>query len=168
VGAYVSTLGHLPGAPDRYGGVDAIEWSVDGEPVVTCRHHWLWFSPAKNALLDDPAPGFSIDQSTSLDEPPAIPTLDGAREVGTFRWTLRESDINEHVNAVAYVERAENAAADAEADGRALRRAGIWFRRPSFTGDRSAALALSSGSEVLVGLADAESGKSLCTVSFGY
>jgi hypothetical protein len=176
VGTYVSTLGHLTAESDRYGGVDAIEWSVEGEPIVTCRHHWLWFSPAKNSLLDHPAEGFTVDQSEKLDLTPAPPSMDGAEEVDAFRWSLRESDINQHVNAVAYIERAENAVAEAEADrstgsgqgASELRRAGIWFQRPSFTGDRAMALALSRESDILVSLVAKDTGKSLCTVSFGY
>jgi hypothetical protein len=167
-GTFDCTVGHLTGATDRYGGVDSIEWSVDGEPLVTCRHHWLWFSPATNSLLDHPAPDFAIDQSEELAEPPVPPSLDGAREVSSFRWTLRESDINQHVNAVAYIERAENAVADADAEDQELRQAGIWFRRPSFTGERAVARAVTRESEVIADLVAAESGKSLCTVSFGY
>ena len=50
-------------------------------------------------------------------------------------WRRRETDVNHHVTAYAYLERAENALADARLDTGCLHRAGMWFRRPSRLGE---------------------------------
>jgi hypothetical protein len=52
-----------------------------------------------------------------------------------FRWALRETDMNNHVTFAAYLERAENALADAQLDAASPDRASIWFSRPSFAGE---------------------------------
>ncbi len=120
----------------RYGGHDAIHLVDEhGETLGHWTQHWLWFDPNKGTLLHEPAPGFNADQSEELPSAEAPPHSPIGAGGGRFRWTPRETDINHHVSASAYLERAENTLADAEFDTARLHRASMWFRRPSVIGD---------------------------------
>jgi hypothetical protein len=123
-------------ASRRYGGHDAIQLVGEhGETLGSWTQHWLWFVPNMGALLHEPAPGLSADQSVELPSAETPPHSTTGVEVGQFRWTPRETDINHHVTAYAYLERAENALADAKLGTHRLHQAGMWFRRPSRLGD---------------------------------
>lgn len=158
---YDDTLGAVRG---RFGGVDQITLSVNDQNVASVRHHWLWFNVSTNSLLTEPAPLTKVDQGAELPPQPRPPDRAGALHAGSFRWTTRETDRNKHVNAAAYIERAENAVADADADSVPRHRADIWFRRPAFRGDHMNALVRGMDTEVLVDLATAGSGESCSTV----
>ena len=136
----------------------------NGDVMATCRHDWIWFDRRDSAVATAPVPGVIVDQDDELTRPPRRPDTSGAEPVSTFRWTLRESDINRHVNVGAYVERAENAAADAAADTASLRKAALWFRRPSFSGDRMEARVLHDDASIVVDLVDATSRESCCVL----
>lgn len=136
---YRATLGFelgKDGAP-RYGGHDEIQLAcADGEPLALWRQHWLWVSQDRGALLDRPAPAVTAVQSAELPSPPRPPAVDPQdAAVGRFRWALRETDVNHHVNLAAYLERVENALADADLDSVPPDRASVWFRRASFAGE---------------------------------
>ena len=75
------------------------------------------------------------DQTEELPSTEAPPPSSARADGGRFRWTSRETDVNHHVTAYAYLERAENALADARLDTGCLHRAGMWFRRPSRLGE---------------------------------
>jgi hypothetical protein len=128
-------LDRRSGSP-RYGGHDTIRL-VDqhGHTLGRWTQHWLWFVPKKGTLLHEPAPGFNADQSEDLPSTEAPPRSPMSTRGGRFRWTPRETDINHHVSASAYLERAENTLADAKLDTYRLHRASMWFRRPSLLGD---------------------------------
>jgi hypothetical protein len=137
---YNVTLGFVRGRRSdmrRYGGYDDIELR-DAERVLLgwWSQHWLWFSQERGAPLDRPAPELEIDQT---DELPPVPTrpdsCSGNSVENRFRWALRETDINNHVSFAAYLERAENAVADAQLDVASPDRVSIWFSRPSFAGE---------------------------------
>lgn len=136
---YCATLGFELGGRGnarRYGGHDEIELTcADGEPLGWWRQHWLWFSQEHGALLDRPAPGIETAQSVELQPAPRPPDASAPAAAGRFRWGLRETDLNHHVTFAAYLERAENALADAQLDASPPDRASIWFRRPSFAGE---------------------------------
>jgi len=137
---YGATLGFVRGRQSdarRFGGYDEIELS-DAERVSlgAWSQHWLWFSHEQGAPLDRPAPGLEIDQT---DELPPVPTRpdssSGIAPEHRFRWGLRETDMNSHVTFAAYLERAENALADAQLDAASPDRVSIWFSRPSYAGE---------------------------------
>jgi hypothetical protein len=162
---YRSSLGFMAGPSERYGVVDSVDVELaNGDALATCRHHWMWFHRQRAVIAIEPVPGVIVDQDTELPRPPRRPETSDAEPLSTFRWTVRESDINRHVNVGAYVERAENAAADAEVDTAALRRAAMWFRRPAFSGDRMEARVLHDDSSVVVDLVDAASQESCCVL----
>jgi hypothetical protein len=137
---YGATLGFVHGRQSdlrRYGGYDEIELSdAERAPLGWWSQHWLWFSQEHGAPLDRPAPGIEIDQTDELPPVPARPDPSSASAAEhRFRWALRETDINNHVTFAAYLERAENALADAQLDAVAPDRASMWFRQPSFAGE---------------------------------
>jgi hypothetical protein len=71
------------------------------------------------------------------------------------------------VTASAYLERAENALADATLDARGLHRAGMWFRRPSRLGDlMTSAYEERDDDALLVALRREESHELCVTVRF--
>jgi hypothetical protein len=152
----------------RYGGRDAIQLVGEhGETLGGWTQDWLWFTPKVGTLLHEPAPGLRVDQSEELPSPEAPPPVSWGGNPGRFRWTPRETDVNHHVTAYAYLERAENTLADAKLDARGLHRAGLWFRRPSCLGD----LMISSYEELdddtlLVALTREESDELCVTVRF--
>jgi hypothetical protein len=158
---YDDTLGAVGG---RFGGVDQITLRVNDQKVASVRHHWLWFNVSTSSLLTGPAPLTKVDQGAELPKPPRPPDRAGALPAGSFRWTTRETDRNQHVNAAAYIERAENAVADAGADSVPHHRADIWFRRPTFRGDQMNALVRGMDTNVLVDLVAAGSGESCSTL----
>jgi hypothetical protein len=120
----------------RYGSHDGIQLVGEhGESLARWTQHWLWFAPTTGTLLEEPAPGLRADQSEELPSTEPPPRLSSGVGGTRFRWTQRETDVNRHVTAYAYLERAENAMADAGLAARGHRRAGLWFRRPSFLGD---------------------------------
>jgi hypothetical protein len=137
---YGATLGFVRGRESdlrRYGGYDEIELSdAERAPVVSWSQHWLWFSQKRGTPLDRPAPGLEIDQTDELPPAPARPDASsGSAAEHRFRWALRETDINNHVTFAAYLERAENALADAQLNAASPDRVSVWFSRPSFAGE---------------------------------
>jgi hypothetical protein len=163
---YRSAVGFVPATSSRrYGVVDTVDVGLSNGPALaTCRHHWVWFHRERTVTAREPVPGVTVEQDAELDRPPRPPETSDATPVSTFRWTLRESDLNRHVNVGAYVERAENAAADADVDAAVLRRAALWFRRPSFSGERMQARVLHDDSAVVVDLVDLASQESCCVL----
>jgi acyl-CoA thioesterase FadM len=120
----------------RFGGHDAIRLIDEhGETLARWTQDWLWFAPKTGELLAEPAPELRTDQSDELPSPEAPPRSSAEAEGGRFRWTRRETDVNRHVTASAYLERAENAVADAGLDAGGLHEADLWFRRPALVGD---------------------------------
>lgn len=165
---YERQLGHTldrTGIARRYGGIDTT-WITDhaGLPLVQARHHWLWFRPQYGGLLTTPAPGFAADQSTELPAPPRRPAPPRPAATGTpFRWARRETDLNRHVTFSAYVERAENALADAGTDIGGQPCLAAWFRRPSFMADTMTTTTDSTHDTDTVGLVHKKSG-AVCAV----
>lgn len=140
---FATTLGALPGGdtrPPRYGGIDRVVLRDPGRPdgddvVARWTAHWLWFHALDDGgltLLHEPAPGVIVAQDSALEEPERPPRPGGAVPGLPFRWTARETDTNDHVFSLSYVERAENALADAGVDTAALHGWRAWYQRPSF------------------------------------
>lgn len=164
----VTTLGHQPaaaGKPARYGGVDRVEVrSADGPdgPVhATWTAWWLWFTlgAAGIQLLHEPAPGVLVDQDDMLDAPLPVPRLDGGDVASRFRWSSRETDMNNHVFFLSYPQRAENALADAGIDTSALHRWHAWFVRPSFLHEAMTAVVAPDADGWMVALRNDERGE---------
>jgi len=149
----------------RYGGHDTIRLVDEhGDTLGRWTQHWLWFVANKDTLLLEAAPGFNVDQSEELPSTEAPPrSLIGA-DGGRFRWTPRETDINHHVSAAAYLERAENALADARFCTYRVHGASMWFRRPSFLGDLMTSSFEELDDTLLVLLTRAESDELCVTV----
>lgn len=138
---WTTHLGKFPDTmrPPRYGGVDMVALETrEGTSIARVRSTWLWFhipeDGSKPGTIDRPPPGFPVERS--LKPPPSPPELED-REVPLiqrFRWSERDTDLNQHVNSIAYWERFENALADW---GRSLPVPGsfaIWYRKPAFLG----------------------------------
>jgi hypothetical protein len=166
---YARELGYTldrHGQTRRYGGVDT-GWLIEhaGLPLARVRNHWLWFRPERGELLGAPAPGFAPDeQSTELPLAPGRPvTSPETVPGGRFRWSPRETDLNQHVTYSAYIERAENALADEKVDTTGLTRLEAWFRQPSFLDDAMTTTVESDEDTKTVKLVRTESG-TLCAV----
>ena len=167
---YGVTLGFLRSRRSdarRFGGYDEIELSdAERVPVGWWSQQWLWFSREHGAPLDRPAPGLEVDQT---DELPPVPTRpdpsSGTDAEHRFRWALRETDINNHVNLAAYVERAENALADAQLDAASPDRVSIWFSRPSFAGELMHSVISDDDGALLVQFSRAQSGELCATLA---
>jgi hypothetical protein len=132
----------LPGKPPRYGGIDDI-WLSDkaGQEAAHLQAYWLWFhhNPAgKPGTIAAPPPLFPPVER-DLPPHPQAPEAHGA-PAATFRWTRRETDLNQHVNSIAFIERAENALADAQVATPAAGRTEVWYLKPGFAGDEAEAL----------------------------
>lgn len=137
-----TTLGALPGSggrPPRYGGLDRVEVRdlgvQDGPVHARWSAWWLWFTAGEHGAihpLHEPAPKVVVDQDDVLDAPLPVPRIEGGVAASRFRWTSRETDMNDHVFFLSYPQRAENALADAGLDTGALHRWHVWFVRPSF------------------------------------
>ena len=168
--SYGASLGFVRGRRSeacRFGGYDEIELSdAERVPLGWWSQRWLWFSQEHGAPLDRPAPGLEVDQT---DELPPVPTRpdpssNTAAEHG-FRWALRETDMNNHVTFAAYLERAENALADAQLDPASPDRASIWFSRPSFAGELMHSVIGEDDGELLVQFSRAQSGERCATLA---
>lgn len=166
-----SVYGFVPGgddAPPRYGGTDRFD-VVDGDDTVVAvwRQHWFWHRPETGQLLHEPAPGVPVGQDQPVEPPPRRPRLDQPEARRWFRWTVRETDANRHINVLGYLERAENAIADA--DGLDLDAAGdahLWFRRPTFLADAMVADVGWGEDALLVELRRAEHDELCATLAF--
>lgn len=147
------------GKPPRYGGRDRLALRPADEPgapaVATWTAWWLWFRQGDGGrlrLLDEPAPGLLAEQDDRFDDMEPAPAVDAGEDASTFRWTSRETDLNEHVFFMSYVERGENALADAGVDTGTLHRWRTWFLRPAFLGERMTAQVEQRGDAFLVAL----------------
>lgn len=131
------------GRAPRYGGIDQVRFIDPERPagdqvVATWKGWWLWFRAGEHGsmrLLDQPAPGVALEQDDTLEEPERPPRLDAAEPGSRFRWTSRETDTNDHVFSLSFVERAENALADRGVDTGQVHRWQTWWLRPAFLGE---------------------------------
>lgn len=73
--------------------------------------------------------------------------------------------MNNHVTFAAYVERAENALADAQLDAPSLTRVSIWFSRPSFAGELMHSVLGDDDGALLVQFSRAQSGELCATLA---
>ena len=151
----------------RYGGYDEIEFSdAERVPLAWYTQHWLWFSQEHGAPLERPAPGLEIDQTDELPPAPARPDASsGSAAEHRFRWALRETDMNNHVTFAAYLERAENALADAQLDAASPDQASMWFSRPSFAGESMRSVIGDNDGAFLVQFMRGQSGELCATLS---
>lgn len=126
--------------------------SASGETALRWTAEVFWIH-ADGALagrpLEEPPPGLRHDQSRELEGPPPRPE-DTGEPAGTFRWTPRETDFNRHVYFQSYLERAENALADACHDPAGPTVWDVWFARPAFLGDEmTASIASADGTHTI-------------------
>jgi hypothetical protein len=156
------------GKPSRYGGRDIVGVAgADGALAAELTGHWFWFAqpPGKKpGTLKEPPPLFPPVERLLEPDPPA-PVVAGA-PANAFVWTRRESDLNQHVTSLAFVERAENALADA---GIKLPKTGVvevWYQKPAFSGGRTEAFVEEAEGVRHVRLADAESGVTSTVLRF--
>lgn len=139
---FSSRLGRFPatdGRPQRYGGIDSLDLFNAGSRIGGLTCSWLWFRLPENGkpgTLTEAPPEFPIERV--LPAPPAVVEPEGLREVSTFRWADRETDLNQHVNSIALAERCENTLADALPSRTALSSLEIWYLKPAFAGQAAA------------------------------
>ena len=165
-----STLGLYPpqgGKPARYGGTDSISiFNPAGEKAGSLAATWLWFhlgnANRKPGTLTEAPPLYEAAQA-QLQPPPAVPEVGAGQRANQFRWTRRESDLNKHVNSIAYVQRVENGLADAGLVFRP-RRMEIWYQKPAFIGQAMETVIHEEGDRLAMRLTQPESGAT-CAVS---
>lgn len=160
-----SLLGKYPpakGKAARYGGHDIVTLATeDGQVVARLWGYWLWFhfpmDGGKPGTLTEPPPIFEpIDRELAAQPP--LPEVAGDH-VNSFAWTLRETDLNRHATSLAYLERAENAVADAGVALNGVGTSEIWYLKPGFPGQRMDAWVHPGDGETLVRLENCETGK---------
>lgn len=164
LGRYASA----PEKPPRYGGIDELALvAEDGREAARITSYWLWFRTpveGKPGTIAEPPPLF---QGSDRMFPPhtQAAAFDGA-PAGEFRWSRRETDLNQHVNSLAFVERAENALADAGVAVAPVGRFEIWYQKPGFAGQRTAAFWERVTDGVRVRLVNAETGGPMTVLRF--
>lgn len=160
--------GYYPGrddAPARFGGQDRIELTADGTVVASWGQRWLWHNVRSGELLHEPAPEIATPQDQELARPPARPRLHDPSVEEEFHWTPRETDLNQHINVLGYLERAENVLANGDELDRAAS-VRLWFRQPSFLDDLMTARAGREDDAMIVELEQADSGNLCATLAF--
>jgi hypothetical protein len=161
LGAYA-----VAGKPSRHGGIDTLEiCDRTGARALRMETYWLWFSMppgGRPGTLQNPPPEFD-NVERQFEAHKAYPEVTGDPQ-RPFTWTRRETDLNQHVNSLAYYERAENALTDA---GEPIGSTGdfeAWYVKPAFMGQRARAF-LVRGDQHIVRLA-AEDGPTSTVLSF--
>lgn len=164
--------GFVPGSgdtPARYGGQDRIELTAAGTTVASWTQHWLWHHVRSGDLLHEPAPEIGTSQDQEIAKPPPRPRPHAPSIEERFRWTPRETDLNQHINVLGYLERAENVLANADdlgtEDAASVQ---LWFRRPAFLGDLMTARAEreGEGEAMIVELQQESTGNLCATLAF--
>lgn len=139
------TLGAMPGRegrPPRFGGRDLLAVRPAGDPtadpVAVWTAWWVWFRPGEDGrlrLVNEPAELLRTDQDDIIGDAEPTPEPVEPRPSSAFRWTARETDMNDHVFFLSYLERAQNTLADLGLEEASLRRWHVWFQRPAFLGE---------------------------------
>ncbi|WP_165964014.1 hypothetical protein [Actinomadura sp. KC216] len=116
-----------PNRRPEFGFVDFLEVVRDSDGAVladlTSHTVWVDFSSGTPKVAESPPSGLDCPLE-DLPEIDPLPTLTTPVASSSFRWTPRECDVtNNHVSFPSYVERAENALADA---GLALPERPVW------------------------------------------
>jgi hypothetical protein len=127
-----------PQREPEYGFVDELRVlrEADGAVLADLTMNTVWVDAGENGPRIAPAPPRGLN--CPLRELPAIEPLPAVAEplaTARFHWTERECDVtNRHVSFPSYVERAENALADA---GLAMPERPVWqgWYRYEFVGD---------------------------------
>ncbi|WP_420119776.1 hypothetical protein [Micromonospora sp.] len=150
VQAYTPPVRVLPGAPldaelavtlgvDRrgwYGGHDELTLrDADGTVVAVWTSRWTWLDAGAGARptpRTEAPPGFGGD-SPLLPELPRRPRS-GGTETAAFTFSDRETDLNDHVFFACYLERGENALADAGVPAGRTDTSRCWYLRPAQAG----------------------------------
>jgi len=137
----------------------------DGVLVARWDHKWLWFQLDDSGamrFLDEPAPGIDEDQDIELPPINPRPTLAAPREAASFAWTMRETDLNQHVFYRSYLARTENVLAEAGIDVSALSHRQTWYLTSALLTDRMVGLVEEHDDHVLVSLGREHDG-TVCT-----
>lgn len=132
-------MGRIPGRKPgtyRYGGLDRLELvTEDHQLVASWVCLWFWLSIQDGALpgfLTDPPDDLPARQA-DLPSVPLAPRLTNSQERERFKWTARETDLNNHVFFLSYLDRGENALANIGCPAPAICEA--WYSRPAFLGE---------------------------------
>lgn len=158
---------YMPGKPARYGGIDEITiLDRQGRAAAHLEAYWLWFhhSPTgKPGTIAEPPPLFPpVDRELAPHAaPPAAAGKPGAR----FRWARRETDLNQHVNSIAFIERAENVLADAQVETPEAGRTEVWYMKPGFAGAETESLIDAQARSVVVTLKTAQNTLAVVRIS---
>lgn len=157
-----------PEKPPRYGGLDALALvTADGREAARLTSFWLWFrtpEEGKPGTIAEPPPLFPHSDRL-FDAHSQAPAFAGT-PAGEFCWTRRETDLNQHVNSLSFLERAENALTDAGVNVPPTGRFEIWYQKPGFAGQRTAAFWERAAAGVQVRLVNAETGQPMTVLKF--
>lgn len=162
LGRYV----YSPDKPARYGGLDHLALiAEDGREAARLRSYWLWFrtpEQGRPGTIAEPPPLFP-PRDEVFDPHPAAPAVTGTLAT-RFRWTRRETDLNQHVNSLSFLERAENAVAEAGLAVSPTGRWEIWYAKPGFEGRQVDAYVAEAATHIDVRLTDTEATHPLATL----
>jgi hypothetical protein len=146
-----------PNRAPEYGFIDFLEVVRDTDGAVlgdlTSHTVWIDFTAGMPKVAERPPEGIDCPLA---DLPPTepLPKLTEPLAQSSFRWTARECDVaNDHVSFPRYLERAENALADA---GLAVPERPVWrgwYRHEFRCGDATTVTVCREGDGLLFGFA---------------
>jgi hypothetical protein len=121
----------------RYGGHDELTVRAPDDTVVarwTSQWYWLdWRTDGAPTPRNQPPPDLPVPP-TPLPQLPARPRGGDSTVLSEFIFTERETDLNNHVFFVAYLERGENTLADAGVTTGQFDTCRCWYLRPAQAG----------------------------------
>ncbi len=160
---FQTTLGHYPvreGKAPRYGGMDTMSFEGMQGEVARMSTSWVWFQHSKDVwphVLREAPPEF-LDTGLTLPFHQPAPEVEG-EFAHRFVWTRRETDLNQHVNSMAYFERAENALFHIGLTPAAVGAWDVWYLNPAFPHQHTDAYVEVRDGRALVRMAAANGGE---------
>lgn len=141
--------GSAPERPERprLGATTTMEVFHDDACIVRWDDHarWVRLEDGVPRPVETLPPEFEPAWVGTLPRAPRPPKLEGWGPVTTFTWGPRDTDLNEHVFFLSYLERVEDAFAERRSSHEPPQRCEMWFRSPAFLGERMQVLEAAHG-----------------------
>jgi hypothetical protein len=154
----------------RYGGDDLVTvTAADGRELARWTGRWWWLNwgdSGPTGFASAPPAGVSASIH-DLPAPLVPPPPSDVAHRGSFTWSLRDTDVNNHVYFLAYLERGENALAEYGAAADTIRSVECFYLRPCVAGQPMNVAVSPVDVGFLVELRHAASGKAAASLTYG-